>query len=170
MTDRDNAPPTAERGQHDEIEERDIPGKGRTYAVVQQKWVIDTYSERGRLGRGRYENEAHYKAASRLCRLIEATDAGSPKSCLVHLERIDGRGGPNDHGASSQDEMRRLRLHMGDALYDCAHKVAFLNWSADAWAKARGITRTSVGLEFLRAALYEANRFWKEWDHHHGTI
>lgn len=154
--------PTPERMQHDPIEERDILGMGRAYTVVRQAWIIDTYYKRNTLGYSADQNERNYEAASKFHALAEKCAERSPASCLTNIDRIRGTG-PGPEVMASRDEMNRLREFVGPTSWECLDKVVFENWSADDWARHRGITRPRVGIDMLRLALDDAGKFWRAW-------
>lgn len=163
----DLALPPPERGNHGEIVIIEVVGPEggkRAQALYDRK--IDKYFAKGRLGKTREENVAHYEAA---VRYLELSYSAMPqgRSMLANLHRVDSSHSDNEPDrADAMVSLVRLHRAVGRRNAAVLSAVIWEDLSAYAAVKREYISegrrppRWSEGMFRFRGALKELARHW----------
>ncbi len=158
--------PTPERRNHDELIEKDVPTKGRTWSVKAGRW-LDRYRDRGLLASDYRTNAILADAGEKYLRLASAAYRSACQSTLGNL--VPGGDGSPDYGLSPIDAKHRLaklNREIGNPHAECLMAVVYADQSVADWIKtlyrSRGWPEPDrrIGMDRLRDALYRTAKHW----------
>ena len=150
---------TPERTQHDVIELQETIHAGVKRGWVATQTSLRRYCRRRLLSRNRDEAAKLLQAAEEYASLSYlAGRAPLPKS--GNLLRVDNNSAETEKAEWAREKIRRADSCIGPTHASCLFAVCVEDWSADAWARARGYRRNGTGLAYLIDGLKLLRKHW----------
>ncbi len=151
---------TPERHQHDTIEYQETMMAGATRGWVSTYSALHRYHRRHLLSATKEEGARLFNAGEEYARAAYAAGL-APLPKIGMLERIDcGQGDPMT-SAMQRRKIISADEAIGPMHASCIRSVCVEDWSADAWARARGYLRNGTGLAYLRDGLTLLADHWR---------